>query len=191
MSKNLSLAAALLVGSVLLAAFGQRGPDGPPGTRAALQTQLAEYYDASDWDENGSLQWWEINSRQERIAEEYAEGRDNFREWFLARFDADKDGALSQAELKGEIPAYKAPARPYGDDAIRNQAWHMVVGVDGPGIGTNRRWFRQADADANGILTRAEAARGPVAMFDRVDADHDGAISTEERLAARKTPPAA
>lgn len=191
MSKSLSLAAALLVGSVLLAAFGQRGPDGPPGTRAALQAQLAEYYDASDWDENGSLQWWEISSRQERIAEEYAEGRDNFREWFLARFDADKDGALSQAELKGEIPAYKAPARPYGDDAIRNQAWHMVVGGDGPGIGTNRRWFRQADADANGILTRAEAARGPVAMFDRVDADHDGIITSEERLAARKTPPAA
>jgi len=190
MSKNLSLAAALLVGSVLLAAFGQRGPDGPPGTRAALQAQLAEYYDASDWDENGSLQWWEIHSRQERIAEEYAEGRDNFREWFLARFDADKDGALSQAELKGEIPAYKAPARPYGDDAIRNQAWHMVVGVDGPGIGTNRRWFRQADADANGILTRAEAARGPVAMFDRVDADHDGVITSGERLAARRAVPA-
>ncbi|WP_340317517.1 EF-hand domain-containing protein [Rhizorhabdus argentea] len=185
MSKSLSLAAALLVGSVLLAAFGQRGPDGPPRTRAALRTQLTEYYDASDWDENGTLQWWEIQSRQERIAEEHAEGRDNLREWFMARFDADKDGSLSEAELAGEVRPYKAPVRPYGDDAIRNQAWHMVVSGDGPGIGTSRRWFRQADTNADGLLTRVEAARGPVGMFDHVDADHDGTISDQERLAAR------
>lgn len=191
MSKSLSLAAALLVGSVLLAAFAQQGPDGPPRTRAALQAQLAEYYDASDWDENGTLQWWEINSRQERIAEEYAEGRDNFREWFVARFDADKDGSLSQAELTGKVASYKAPARPYGEDQIRNQAWHMVVSADGPGISANRRWFKQADSDADGRLSRAEAARGAIAMFDQVDADHDGTITDAERLAARSTIPAA
>ena len=176
---RLSLAAALLSGSVLLAAFGQRGTDGPPRTRAALQGAAVSPNIMMPLIgiERHAPMSAEIDSRQERHHRGRAEGRDNFREWFVARFDADKDGSLSSSELAGEGTTYTVPPRPYGDDALRNQAWHMVVSGDGPGIGTSRRWFRQADTDANGVLTRAEAARGPVSMFDQIDVNHDGIIT--------------
>ena len=41
------------------------------------------------------------------------------------------------------------------------------------------------DADRNGALTHQEMETGRTAVFDRVDANHDGAISAAERNAAR------
>jgi len=49
--------------------------------------------------------------------------------------------------------------------------------------------FRRADADANGMLTRAEADRGAPLLakqFDAIDVNRDGRISPEEIRAHRK-----
>jgi hypothetical protein len=50
--------------------------------------------------------------------------------------------------------------------------------------------FKKADADGNGVLSRAEAEKGMrrlVRHFDTVDADRDGQITMDEIRAARKS----
>jgi Ca2+-binding EF-hand superfamily protein len=49
--------------------------------------------------------------------------------------------------------------------------------------------FRRADADGNGMLSRAEAERGAPLLakrFDAIDANRDGQISPEEIRASRR-----
>ena len=45
--------------------------------------------------------------------------------------------------------------------------------------------LRMADADKDGAITRAEFDNAVAARFARVDADGNGAITAEERQAAR------
>ena len=49
--------------------------------------------------------------------------------------------------------------------------------------------FKKADADGNGVLSRAEAEKGMrrlVRRFDAIDADRDGQVTMDEIRAARK-----
>jgi hypothetical protein len=49
--------------------------------------------------------------------------------------------------------------------------------------------FKSADADGNGMLSRAEAEKGMPRLarhFDRIDANKDGQVSSEEMAGARK-----
>lgn len=49
--------------------------------------------------------------------------------------------------------------------------------------------FKFADRDGNGVISRVEAEKAMPRLlrrFDRIDTDHDGQISKEEILAARK-----
>ena len=49
--------------------------------------------------------------------------------------------------------------------------------------------FKKADADGNGMISRAEAEKGMprlVRHFDRIDANKDGQVTSEEMAAARK-----
>ena len=49
--------------------------------------------------------------------------------------------------------------------------------------------FKKADADGNGLLSRAEAEKGtprPARQFDAIDTNKDGQLSREELSAARK-----
>lgn len=49
--------------------------------------------------------------------------------------------------------------------------------------------FKKADADANGVLSRAEAEKGMprlVRHFDTIDANRDGQVTMDEIRAARK-----
>jgi len=49
--------------------------------------------------------------------------------------------------------------------------------------------FKKADADGNGLLSRAEAVKGtprPARQFDAIDTNKDGQLSREELSATRK-----
>jgi hypothetical protein len=63
-------------------------------------------------------------------------------------------------------------------------------GPDGPGMhgammGGPGMVLRMADANKDGVVTKAEYDAAVKAHFDRVDTNHDGKISKEERKAAR------
>ena len=62
-------------------------------------------------------------------------------------------------------------------------------GLAGPGRTRFGEQFRKADADGNGMLSRAEAGKGAPRLakhFDAIDANRDGQISPDEIRAWRK-----
>lgn len=86
-----------------------------------------------------------------------------------AALDADKDGKISAAELQAQIEA-----------RMSARAADMAA-----------RMIEMRDTDGDGLLSAAELAEPPMGtmgdrMFDRADADDDGAITEDEVEAARE-----
>jgi hypothetical protein len=81
----------------------------------------------------------------------------------FATLDADRDGFLTQAEVRAGIEAAHA-------------ARFARLGL---------RHFAEVDANADARLSLAEARTGALRLFDHVDTNRDGTVSAEERRAAR------
>lgn len=82
------------------------------------------------------------------------------REATFARLDADRNGQLTRAEMRAER----------GDRGSRGRRG-----------GGRHGGFEGADANNDGNITREEFLARPTAMFDRIDANHDGVIQASER----------
>jgi Ca2+-binding EF-hand superfamily protein len=112
------------------------------------------------------------------------------------------EGALSRAEAELRAPRL---ARHFdaidvdGDGRITTReirAWRKLRGGRGPRQAGERAkfdaYFRRADADGDGALSREEAAKSLPRIarkFDRIDSDRDGRVTLEEAhawLAARR-----
>ncbi|MES2434269.1 MAG: hypothetical protein V4586_10630 [Pseudomonadota bacterium] len=108
----------------------------------------------------------------------------------FATLDADKDGKVTKAEVEafraakvkamdanadGKISADElaAPRIAAATDRINQRSADMV---------------KDMDSDGDGLLTAAEMATrpGPEKLFDRIDANADGAVTQDEVDAARK-----
>ena len=64
----------------------------------------------------------------------------------------------------------------------------LVAGAQSVSRGAER--FRAADADRNGLISRAEAARGlpqVASRFDAIDANRDGSLSVDELRAYERS----
>lgn len=94
--------------------------------------------------------------------------REQFREHALRRFDradTNKDGKVDQAERQAQRGKRMAHHGGRGGGGM-----HMLM---------------RADANHDGVLTKAEVTTAASAMFDRVDTNRDGKIDQAERTAAR------
>lgn len=78
----------------------------------------------------------------------------------FAAIDANKDGAVIQAEADAYRDAKRAEKR--------------------------GRMFESLDTDKNGQISRAEATGKALEMFDKADANKDGTVTPEERRDAWK-----
>ncbi|MEZ5957202.1 MAG: hypothetical protein R3C27_08345 [Hyphomonadaceae bacterium] len=83
----------------------------------------------------------------------------------FARLDADNNGELTREEMRAERGAR-------GEH--RGRRGHRG-GPGGPG------GFEGADANGDGDITRDEFLARPIAMFERLDANHNGVIEASER----------
>jgi Ca2+-binding EF-hand superfamily protein len=77
------------------------------------------------------------------------------------KLDTNKDGSLSLAEFKAAAPPVRASETP-----------DQMLG--------------QLDKNKDGKVSLLEYRAGPVAAFDKMDANHDGTVTPQEVAAARK-----
>jgi Ca2+-binding EF-hand superfamily protein len=90
----------------------------------------------------------------------------------LARFDrldGDNDGRVTEDEREAASAARRSQGGPGGGDG------------GGRGFGGG---FGRADADADGVITRAEVEAQTRDRFARLDADKDGTVTPDEMQAA-------
>lgn len=115
-------------------------------------------------------------------AEERRSGMDTRRNQRVsARFetlDTDGNGAVSREEFTA--------ARQMRGDRAEGGARHGMRGHRGHRGGRGHGGARGDGSEARGPLAIADVQTRLTARFDRVDSNHDGFITTEERTAARQ-----
>jgi hypothetical protein len=76
----------------------------------------------------------------------------------------------------------------HGGPDGRDGAWSDPDGAPPPHHRLAEMLFRHADTDGDGRVSLAEAEAAALARFDRLDTNHDGRLSDEERAAAWQHP---
>jgi len=116
----------------------------------------------------GAIQRFDADRDGRVTQEEYLAG---LRQRFAAA-DANRDGGLSAEEL----PAFLFPARRAGTTPPDNEAQRMA------------RMLRRHDTNNDGRLSFDEAQPLMQRRFQRMDANRDGVITAEEARPRRRTP---
>ena len=207
MPLRLSHTALLAAGLLSLSASGHAQPPGPPpgepmpmggpATRAELKTMLEARFDARDANHDGKLDEQDPKARQDqRLAA------------MFDRVDTDHNGSISKAEFAAAREhgpeGLRADGPPEGPMGPRRAMMFRHEGPMGgpegdrlegpppfrpmPGAFMRRGPGAMPGGPAGapeGPITKSDFVARGLAMFDRVDTNHDGKISPAERDAAR------
>jgi Ca2+-binding EF-hand superfamily protein len=156
---------------------------------AEMQAAHAARFARLDVDGNGALTGEERKAGRQAVRGQRAERLTAM----IARRDADRDGALSQAEAPGrwaKLAAFDAnrDARVTPDELrTGRQALAAQRRADRPARAQGQGPApMRADANRDGLLTRAEADAQLRARFARLDVNRDGFVTREERRAGRQ-----
>jgi YD repeat-containing protein len=147
-------------------------------TRAEVQAHVAQMFARLDTNRDGSVtqaeadaargQW--IEKRRERAAERGGAAFD--------RLDTNKDGQVSRQEWDAGRQVREQ----------RMAAGGQMRGIHHAGMGFGGRMFGMADANKDGRVSLAEAQAAALQHFDRVDLNHDGKITPDERRQVHRRP---
>ena len=165
--------AALLAGALSClvgAAAAQPGPDGPPReeTRADVAARADQLFGRLDANHDGRVMADEVSGMMEGGPGMGPGGAGGPAAMF-DRLDTDHNGSLSRQEFAAMRPPLGEPAGPGG------------FGM-GRGGGGGAMLARMIGPDG---LTRDELRARMLQRFDRLDANHDGRLTGEERQQAR------
>lgn len=162
--------AALALGGTAYAAPGDARRDAPRDgviTRAEVQARAVKTFSRLDVNQDGKI---DRSDREQRRASRLDARFD--------RLDANNDGQLSKSEFANR--AALAQGREGGE--MRHGKGHRR------GHGMRHMGMRSGlarDARADGAVTQAEFTAAALQRFDRMDANHDGSVTAEERQAMR------
>src|SRR5262245_37912860 len=103
---------------------------------------------------------------------------------FMRQMDANNDGAVTRAEFDAGRAAHFTASDANGDGALvreemRGRGRGGEAGERGQGHG-DRPGRHDPDANNDGAITREEFLAGPIAMFERLDANNDGRLTEAE-----------
>ena len=203
MKTMLLVAAAALTASAALAQTAvPPAPAGPMAdgamTRDEVVAKVRDHFSRFDSDKDGAITTAEMGAIHARMGEQkMAEGgqpnimirEHKMRDPNAAfdRLDTNKDGQISRDEFaKGrEVRIEKRIVRrekfkeARGDGKPGAMPMHRMGGMGGAHM------IVMADTDKDGRITLAEAQSMALQHFDRMDSNHDGKVTREERRAGR------
>lgn len=164
--------------------------------KADREAMQAKRFAMVDTNGDGELSQAEMKTAREARKSKQAERRAKRQDQMFARMDADKSGGISEAEMKAAQEARgERRGKMRGERRAEARGEHVGQhhgmregprGGRGKGMRGGMRMLRQADANKDMIVTRAEFDAVVEARFARVDTDKSGTISAEERKAARE-----
>jgi Ca2+-binding EF-hand superfamily protein len=100
------------------------------------------------------------------------------------RFDADKDGVITEAEIEAARATRLAAADTNGDGAL--SAEEFTARAVARAAERAGRMFARFDADGDGRLSDAEMQPRRGGMMAWLDADKDGTITRDEAMSAKR-----
>lgn len=186
MKKNLML---LALGASLLAVPALAIPGGPKGdaewTRAQAQTQATEMFARMDVNRDGKFD-----------AADRAAQRNQRQEARFAALDANKDGSVSKAEWDQHDADRLAKSQARRAERAANRgtpdAANAASDSKKPGMrghfgrkGGGHHGMGRGGQRGDQSVTQAEFIARSLARFDKLDANKDGKVTREERVAAR------
>lgn len=170
---GLSLAATAIAGGAYAQQTGGKGMGGDGSfTRAEAQAKAQEMFARMDVNKDGKIDQADRAARRDAM---------------FNRMDTDHNGQISRAEFDAMGPGARGPRGPEGagPDGERGPGKHRW-GHRGGHRGGGMMMGRMADANKDGAITQAEFTAAALQRFDRMDTNHDGTVTKEERQAARQ-----
>jgi hypothetical protein len=164
MNKTLIAAGLSALAALTAGAAVAQATDGRPGrdadvTRAQVVAQTDARFAKLDANRDGNISAAERTAmRGDRVAERFK------------RLDLDGNGSVTQAEMQ---KAHEAR----GERGEGRRGGRHGGGFSGAGA--------TADADNDGLISKAEFQAGALERFDRGDADRNGILTAAERRQAR------
>jgi Ca2+-binding EF-hand superfamily protein len=141
----------------------------PEMTRAAAEQRAGQAFDRLDANHDGKLDQADREARQKIRFD---------------RIDTNHDGEVSYAEFTAAHANFdqarkaRTGERHGGQRMAFNRLGHRFAGHRGA-------LLHMADADKDGAVSKAEFETRVLQRFDRLDANHDGTVTSDEAKAAR------
>jgi Ca2+-binding EF-hand superfamily protein len=207
MKKYLIAAAALMAGTAALAQIAPvaKAPATPPPpmahpmadhvmTRAEVTAMVRDHFTQLDTNNDGVITAAEAQEGREQWAEhkqamgaapgamrhDGAMGDPNAA---FDRFDTNKDGSISHDEFTKAHEQHMEKRMAAREEGSKNAKSPEMRMHQGGGMGA--RMIAMADTNKDGKTTLAEAEALALQHFDKMDTNHDGQVTPEERRAAR------
>ncbi|MEZ5655022.1 MAG: EF-hand domain-containing protein [Sphingobium sp.] len=145
-------------------------------TKADVEAKLKERFAMVDTDKDGAITKEEIKAQR---AAKRAERMDAH----FKKMDADGNGSISRAEFDTAHADRGGKMKMAMRDGGGDRDGHRKMGHRGHhGMKMGGKMFDMADANNDGKVTMAEAKTAAMTHFDKVDADKNGTITSQERM---------
>ena len=186
-----AVAALIAIPAIAQVGGERRANPSEPMTRAAVQAHVEARFARVDANRDGFVTRAEADARIAAARGERQARRGERRAQLFDRLDADRNGSISRAEFDAHAAARAAHRGGPGAEGrggrrmghARMMRRHHGAMAGGRG-GFGPAMFDRLDADHDGRVSLAEASSRALAMFDRADADRNGTVTPEERRAS-------